>query len=161
MDLLEIFETGIVSEILPTDIYAILMLRITSKKCKKVIDEKNCKVDVCLKKCDLSLEDFFKILKKISDNFIINRLELQHCKLKTIINHNTYRHYKDNFCYDFSYFDIIFKLCPFLSYLSFKDNLMVPFFYLLDKFKSDMPHCKVSSYYHRDDDILDFFIVTI
>ena len=44
MDLLEIFETGIVSEILPTDIYAILMLRITSKKCKKVIDEKNCKI---------------------------------------------------------------------------------------------------------------------
>lgn len=75
MDLLEIFEKGIVSEILPTDLYAILMLRITSKKCKKVIDEKNRKVDVCLKKCDLYLEDFFKILKKISDNFIINRLE--------------------------------------------------------------------------------------
>ena len=29
MDLLEIFEKGIVSEILPTDLYSILMLRIT------------------------------------------------------------------------------------------------------------------------------------
>lgn len=50
MDLLELFEKELVSENLFLDLYAILMLRTTSKKYKELIDNKSHKVNVCLKK---------------------------------------------------------------------------------------------------------------
>jgi hypothetical protein len=43
----------------------------------ELIDNKSHKVDVCLKKCDILLDDFSKILKNICDNFIINKLDIQ------------------------------------------------------------------------------------
>jgi hypothetical protein len=82
LDLLEILEFEIVSTILTTDIIIMLMLRKTSKKFQKVIGNGR-KVDIYFKKSDilLSLNDFSEIIKNISKNFIINKLDFQDCKL--------------------------------------------------------------------------------
>jgi hypothetical protein len=52
----------------------------------------------------LSPEHLSEILNKINKNFIINSIELQDCKLKTTYNKKNYN-YKDNICFDLSYFD--------------------------------------------------------
>jgi hypothetical protein len=111
LDLLEILEFEIVSVILTTDIIIMLMLRKTSKKFQKVIGNGR-KVDICFKKSDvfLSIYDFSEIIKNISKNFIINKLDLQNCKL-------------DNKKYNISYLDIIFQFCPFLTYLRPSESL--------------------------------------
>lgn len=100
LDLLEILEFEIVSTILTTDIIIMLMLRKTSKKFQKIIGNGR-KVDICFKKSDifLSLNDFSEIIKNISKNFIINKLNLENCKL------------------DYKKYNIIFQFCPFLTYL--------------------------------------------
>jgi len=100
LDLLEILEFEIVSAILTTDIIIMLMLRKTSKKFQKVIGNGR-KVDIYFKKSDilLSLNDFSEIIKNISKNFIINKLDFQDCKL------------------DYKKYNIIFQFCPFLTYL--------------------------------------------
>jgi hypothetical protein len=100
LDLLEILEFEIVSTILTTDIIIMLMLRKTSKKFQKVIGNGR-KVDIYFKKSDilLSLNDFSEIIKNISKNFIINKLDFQDCKL------------------DYKKYNIIFQFCPFLTYL--------------------------------------------
>ena len=116
LDLLEILEFEIVSTILTTDIIIMLMLRKTSKKFQKIIGNSR-KVDICFKKSDifLSLNDFSEIIKNISKNFIINKLDLENCKLD----------YKK---YNISYLDIIFEFCPFLTNLkpskSFQFNII-------------------------------------
>ena len=77
MSLLELFEKEIVSEILPSDLYAILMLSSTSKyvKAKCNIGNIDHKIDICFKKSEnlLYLNDFSKIIKNISKKFIINK----------------------------------------------------------------------------------------
>ena len=100
LDLLEILEFETVSTILTTDIIIMLMLRKTSKKFQKVIGNGR-KVDIYFKKSDilLSLNDFSEIIKNISKNFIINKLDFQDCKL------------------DYKKYNIIFQFCPFLTYL--------------------------------------------
>ena len=98
LDLLEILEFEIVSTILTTDIIIMLMLRKTSKKFQKVIGNGR-KVDICFKKSDILLSDFSEIIKNISKNFIINKLDLENCKL------------------DNKKYNIIFQFCPFLTYL--------------------------------------------
>lgn len=98
LDLLEILEFEIVSAILTTDIIIMLMLRKTSKQFQKVIGNGR-KVDICFKKSDILLSDFSEIIKNISKNFIINKLDLENCKL------------------DNKKYNIIFKFCPFLTYL--------------------------------------------
>ena len=151
MDLLEIFEKGIVSEILPTDLYAILMLRITSKKCKKVIDEKNRKVDVCLKICNFMLDDFSKFLKKIGDNFTINKLDIQNCIFIDIFNkfdiqnsnpkiHNLK---KNNYVQNIKLHNIIKDFCPLLTQLHLGNHLICPYSHYLYSLKRLLPQCEV------------------
>jgi hypothetical protein len=151
MDLLEIFEKELVSENLFLDLYAILMLRTTSKKYKELIDNKSHKVDVCLKKCDILLDDFSKILKNISDNFIINKLDIQNCifidifnkfdiqnsnpKIYNLKNNNLEKHIKLH--------NIIKDCCPFLTQLNFGNHLICPHPYYLYSFKILLPQCKV------------------
>lgn len=98
LDLLEILEFEIVSVILTSDIIIMLMLRKTSKKFQKIIGNGR-KVDICFKKSDILLSDFSEIIKNISKNFIINKLDLENCKL------------------DYKKYNIIFQFCPFLTYL--------------------------------------------
>ena len=98
LDLLEILEFEIVSTILTTDIIIMLMLRKTSKKFQKIIGNGR-KVNICFKKSDILLSDFSEIIKNISKNFIINKLDLENCKL------------------DYKKYNIIFQFCPFLTYL--------------------------------------------
>ena len=98
LDLLEILEFEIVSTILTTDIIIMLMLRKTSKKFQKVIGNGR-KVDIYFKKSDILLSDFSANIKNISKNFIINKLDLENCKL------------------DYKKYNIIFQFCPFLTYL--------------------------------------------
>lgn len=98
LDLLEILEFEIVSTILTSDIIIMLMLRKTSKKFQKIIGNGR-KVDICFKKSDILLSDFSEIIKNISKNFIINKLDLENCKL------------------DYKKYNIIFQFCPFLTYL--------------------------------------------
>jgi hypothetical protein len=98
LDLLEILEFETVSTILTTDIIIMLMLRKTSKKFQKVIGNGR-KVDIYFKKSDILLSDFSEIIKNISKNFIINKLDLENCKL------------------DYKKYNIIFQFCPFLTYL--------------------------------------------
>lgn len=97
MKLLDLLE---ISTILTTDIIIMLMLKKTSKKFQKIIGNGR-KVDICFKKSYifLSLNDFSEIIKNISKNFIINKLDLENCKL------------------DYKKYNIIFKFCPFLTYL--------------------------------------------
>jgi len=107
MDLLEIFEISIIHKILPSDLYAILMLTSTSKTVRNVIFDNTHighKVKVCFKQSD------YLYLENISKNFIINKLDLQNCKL-------------DNKKYNISYLDIIFQFCPFLTYLRPSESL--------------------------------------
>ena len=98
LDLLEILEFEIVSTILTSDIIIMLMLRKTSKKFQKIIGNGR-KVNICFKKSDILLSDFSEIIKNISKNFIINKLDLENCKL------------------DYKKYNIIFQFCPFLTYL--------------------------------------------
>ena len=98
LDLLEILEFEIVSVILTSDIIIMLMLRKTSKKFQKIIGNGR-KVNICCKKSDILLSDFSEIIKNISKNFIINKLDLENCKL------------------DYKKYNIIFQFCPFLTYL--------------------------------------------
>ena len=98
LDLLEILEFEIVPAILTTDIIIMLMLRKTSKQFQKVIGNGR-KVDIYFKKSDILLSDFSEIIKNISKNFIINKLDLENCKL------------------DYKKYYIIFQFCPFLTYL--------------------------------------------
>jgi hypothetical protein len=98
LDLLEILEFEIVSVILTSDIIIMLMLRKTSKKFQKIIGNGR-KVNICFKKSDILLSDFSEIIKNISKNFIINKLDLENCKL------------------DYKKYNIIFQFCPFLTYL--------------------------------------------
>lgn len=98
LDLLEILEFEIVSTILTSDIIIMLMLRKTSKKFQKIIGNGR-KVDICFKKSDILLSNFSEIIKNISKNFIINKLDLENCKL------------------DYKKYNIIFQFCPFLTYL--------------------------------------------
>lgn len=97
MKLLDLLE---ISTILTTDIIIMLMLKKTSKKFQKIIGNGQ-KVDICFKKSDifLYLNDFSEIIKNISKNFIINKLDLENCKL------------------DYKKYNIIFQFCPFLTYL--------------------------------------------
>ena len=94
MNLFEIFETGIVSKILPSDLYAILMLTSTSKTVKNAIygiGDNDHKVDVNFKKLEnlLYLSDFSKIIKNISNKFTINKLYLQDCIFeKSVLTRN-------------------------------------------------------------------------
>jgi hypothetical protein len=74
------------------------MLRKTSKKFQKIIGNGR-KVNICFKKSDILLSDFSEIIKNISKNFIINKLDLENCKL------------------DYKKYNIIFQFCPFLTYL--------------------------------------------
>jgi hypothetical protein len=173
MNLFEIFETGIVSKILPSDLYAILMLTSTSKTVKNAIyDIGNIdhKVDICFTKSEnlLYLYDFSKIIKNISKKFIINKLYLQNC----IIQKSVYTTYPKNFIdsytnfkcknfedyydisflkilnfedyYDISYLDIIFEYCPSLIFLSDKYYPLVTD--ILIKFKSNMSNCEIILY---------------
>jgi hypothetical protein len=151
MDLLEIFEKELVSENLFLDLYAILMLRTTSKKYKELIDNKSHKVDVCLKKCDILLNDFSKILKNISDNFIINKLDIQNCIFIDIFNKfdiqnsnpKIYNLKKNNLEQHIKLHNIIKDFCPLLTRLHLGNNLICPYLYYLYSLKRLFPQCEV------------------
>lgn len=136
MSLLEIFETGIVSEILPSDVYTILMLSSTSKTVKNAISNINHnghKVNVCFKQSDyLNLYNLSTNIKKISKKFTINKLYIQSYEIETCIFTRTPKEYLDSYdhlkCknleffknysnYDISFSDIIFGQCPSLTFL--------------------------------------------
>lgn len=163
MNLLEIFETGIVSNILPSDVYAILMLITTSKTVKIAIsgiNHNDHKVDVNLKKSEnlLDLYDFSEIIKNISNKFTINKLYLQNCIIqKTFITRNP-KNFLDSYenlksknaedCYIISYLDIIFKYCPSLTllndrYYSLFNDRYYPCEIDIIKFKCNMPNCQI------------------
>ena len=151
MDLLELFEKELVSENLFLDLYAILMLRTTSKKYKELIDNKSHKVNVCLKKCDLLVDDFSKILKKIGDNFTINKLDIQNCIFIDIFNkfdiqnsnpkiHNLK---KNNYVQNIKLHNIIKDFCPLLSQLHLGNHLICPYSHYLYSLKRLLPQCEV------------------
>jgi hypothetical protein len=172
MSLLKLLEIGIIDEILPSDLYAILMLSSTSQyvKAKCNIGNIDHKVDICFKKSEnlLYLIDFSKIIKNISKKFIINKLYLQNC----IIQKSVYTTYPKNFIdsyknfkckkfedyydisflkilnfedyYDISYLDIIFEYCPSLTFLSDKYYPLET--NILIKFISNMPNCEIILY---------------
>ena len=151
MDLLELFEKELVSENLFLDLYAILMLRTTSKKYKELIDNKSHKVNVCLKKCDLLVDDFSKILKKIGDNFTINKLDIQNCIFIDIFNkfdiqnsnpkiHNLK---KNNYVQNIKLHNIIKDFCPLLIQLHLGNHLICPYSHYLYSLKRLLPQCEV------------------
>jgi len=151
MDLLEIFEKELVSENLFLDLYTILMLRTTSKKYKELIDNKSHKVDVCLKKCDILLDDFSKILEKISNNFIINKLDIQNCIFIDIFNKfdiqnsnpKIYNLKKNNYAQHIKLHNIIKDFCPLLTQLNLGNNLIYPYNYYIYSLKRLLPQCEV------------------
>ena len=156
MDLLEIFETGIVSNILPSDVFAVLMLITTSKTVKNKILDIRPKVDVDLtnrriltshfkKICDilLSIESFSKIIQKLSNMFIIDTLNLQDLKIQRSI-------FTENID-EISYFDVISAYCKSLRKLyvtCYSDENI-----LVREFIKNMPNCKVS-HFHKKYEIL-------
>jgi uncharacterized protein Veg len=168
MNLLKIFETGIVSNILPSDVFAVLMLITTSKTVKNKILDIHPKVDVDLtnkltltshskKKCDilLSIESFSKIIQKLSSMFIIDTLNLQDFKIQRSIiteypNYILFS-YKNNkmkgYTYKITYFHVITAYCKSLS------NLLVTCYsdenILVREFIKNMPNCKVS-HFHKE-----------
>jgi hypothetical protein len=125
MNLLKTLEISIIHKILPSDLYAILMLTSTSKTVRNVIFDNTHighKVKVCFKQSD------YLYLENISNKFTIDKLYLQ---ISVIQNS-----------------DIIFIIqrCPLLTFLSLTflndldhlNNLKN-----LNKFKSNIPNCKV------------------
>lgn len=152
MNLLEIFETGIVSNILPSDVFAVLMLITTSKTVKNKILDIRPKVDVDLtnrriltshfkKICDilLSIESFSKIIQKLSNMFIIDTLNLQDLKIQRSI-------FTENID-EISYFDVISVNCESLRELSvtcYSDEDI-----LVREFIKNMPNCKVSHFHKK------------
>ena len=158
MNLLEIFETGIVSNILPSDVFAVLMLITTSKTVKNKILDIRPKVDVDLtnrriltshfkKICDilLSIESFSKIIQKLSNMFIIDTLNLQDLKIQRSI-------FTENID-EISYFDVISVYCKSLRKLYvtcyYDENILVR------EFIKNMPNCKVS-HFHKKYGILGY-----
>jgi hypothetical protein len=129
MNLFEILEKEIIYKILPSDLYAILMLTSTSKTVRNVIFDNTHighKVKVCFKQSD------YLYLENISNKFTIDKLYLQ---ISVIQNS-----------------DIIFIIqrCPFLTFLSLTflndlDHLnnLINNLKILNKFKSNIPNCKV------------------
>ena len=171
MNLFEIFETGIVSKILPSDLYAILMLTSTSKTVKNAIydiggnDHKDHKVDVNFKKLEnfLYLCDFSKIIKNISNKFTINKLYLQDCIFeKNVLTRNP-KNFLDSYdnlkCknvekyYDISYLDIIKKLCPYLTLLNLQYYPCV--MDILIKFKCNMPNCEIYLKFNKNKSLVN------
>lgn len=161
MNLFEIFETGIVSKILPLDLYAILMLTSTSKTVKNALygiggnDLYDHKVNVNFKKLEnfLYLCDFSKIIKNISNKFTINKLYLQDCIFeKNVLTRNP-KNFLDSYdnlkCknvekyYDISYLNIIFHYCQSLTLLNVRYYSCVMDDDNLIKFKCNMPNCKI------------------
>ena len=151
MDLLEIFEKELVSTYLFFDLYAILMLRTTSKKYKELIDNKSHKVDVCLKKCDILLDDFSKILKNICDNFTINKLNIQNCIFIDIFNKldvqnfdpKIYNLKENNLEQHIKLHNIIKNCCPLLIQLNLGNNIICPYNHYIYSLKRLLPQCQV------------------
>jgi len=151
MDLLEIFEKELVSENLFLDLYAILMLRTTSKKYKELIDNKSHKVDVCLKKCDILLDDFSKILEKISNNFIINKLDIQNCIFIDIFNKFDIQNSnpkicnlkKNNYAQHIKLHNIIKDFCPLLTQLNLGNTGVTCYNHYIYSLKRFLPQCEV------------------
>jgi hypothetical protein len=97
MDLLKTLEISIIHKILPSDLYAILMLTSTSKTVRNVIFDNTHighKIKVCFKKSD------YLYLENISNKFTIDKLYLQISEIQNS--------------------DIIFIIqrCPLLTFLS-------------------------------------------
>ena len=168
MDLLEIFETGIVSKIFPSDLYAILMLTSTSKTVKNAIygiGDNDHKVDVNFKKLEnlLYLSDFSKIIKNISNKFTINKLYLQDCIFEKSVLTRKPKNFLDSYdnlkCknvekyYDISYLDIIKKLCPYLTLLNLQCYPCV--MDILIKFKCNMPNCEIYLKFNENESLVN------
>jgi hypothetical protein len=157
LELLDKLDIEIISDILFTN--KIMILFLTSKKFQEIIKNfkkviciyNDNKVDVCLKKCDLLLDDFSKILKNISDNFTINKLDIQNCILIDIFNKfdiqnsnpKIYNLKINNYEQHIKLHNIIKDCCPLLTQLNFGDHLISPHLYYLDCLKILLSQCEV------------------
>jgi hypothetical protein len=125
MNLLKTLEISIIHKILPSDLYAILMLTSTSKTVRNVIFDNTHighKVKVCFKQSD------YLYLENISNKFTIDKLYLQISEIQNS--------------------DIIFIIqrCPLLTFLSLtflNDQDHLNNLKISNKFKSNIPNCKV------------------
>ena len=148
LELLDKLDIEIISDILPSDVYTILMLSSTSKTVKNAISDINHnghKVKVCFKQSDyLNLYNLSTNIKNISKKFTINELYIQSYEIETSIFTRTPKEYLDSYdhlkCknfeffknypnYDISFLDIIFGHCPsltclFVTFLNNEYNLL-------------------------------------
>ena len=101
-----------------------LILRGTSKKNKDIMDNLNLEVHIQIKM--LNSDKFYALLKNISKNYIITKIEFMKNKSRTYLD-----------------LDIISETCPSLNYINMYDNCFC--FSSLIKFEKNLPKCKVLS----------------
>jgi hypothetical protein len=128
MSLLLLFEKipDIYNKVCPPEMT--LMLRETSKKIKEVMDDMGLEVHIHIKMSNCL--KFYILLKNISKNYIITKVEFMKCKT-----------------YMFLDLDKIRKLCPSLNYINLCNNSFC--FLSLSRFKKNLPKCKVLSCHIR------------
>lgn len=124
MELIQLFEKipDIYTKVCPPEMT--LMLRETSKKIKETMDNMGLEAHIHIKMSDC--RKFYVLLKNISIKYIITQVEFMKC--------NTYM---------FLDLDIIHQSCPSLNYINLCNNSFC--FLSLNKFKKNLPKCKVLS----------------
>jgi hypothetical protein len=105
-----------------------LMLRETSSKFKKAMDDMGLEAHIRIKMSDC--RKCYVLLKNISNNYIITKVEFMEC--------NTHM-YLD--------LDKIHQSCPSLTHINLCNHSFC--FLSLNKFKKNLPKCKVLSWYIR------------
>ena len=175
LELLDKLDIEIISDILPSDVYTILMLSSTSKTVKNAISDINHnghKVKVCFKQSDyLNLYNLSTNIKNISKKFTINELYIQSYEIETSIFTRTPKEYLDSYdhlkCknfeffknypnYDISFLDIIFGHCPSLTclFVTFLNNKYNPLREILKKFESNMLNHIICIKYNKNSCII-------